>query len=137
MAAELVLKRYASGAVEERPSPTIADALAALSRLDGLTSSELFITDQETAGIYVVGGPDRFVCWVQRWNQDNELAVAEAIDPSAPAGSLKVTLSNGQVDEHALAATVGRAAAIRALETYIAHNTLDISVAWRLDEAWR
>ena len=77
------------------------------------------------------------MCWVQRWNQDNELALAEAIDPNAPDGSLRVTLSNGQVDEHSLGVTVGRAAVVRALESYLAHNTLDISVTWRHGEGWR
>lgn len=137
MPAELVLKRYTQTGVEERASPSVDDVNAALLSLDGLTSTELVIADVDTAGIFVVGGPDRFVCWVQSWSEDRVLAIAEATDPTVAEGVLAVKLKNGQVDEYSLSATIDRAAVGRAVQTYVETRELDPSVTWSLGPGWR
>lgn len=135
MSGDLVLRRHTRAGVEELGSPSMSDVLDASERLDGVTSSELSLADEGTTGIHIVGGPDRFVCWVQRWDDNDELVLATATDPNAPAGTVSVTLSNGQVDDVDLSRTIDASALRRAVRTYVEGRGLDASVTWDRDPA--
>jgi hypothetical protein len=120
--------------VTGRGNETIAvanweDVERSIASLDGGAHSFMSLESDESTGLFIVGGPDRYVLWVQRWD-GNDLAIDTAVDPQPPVGSMIVTLDNGQVDEIQLANTVGLAVALRSSRAFFADGALDSHTEW-------
>ena len=111
-------------------SPVWEDVDAVIRGLDGDTHSEAALGRDAMTSLIVVGGPDRFVVWAQRWDDDG-LIIDTATDANPPPGSMSVTLDNGQVDDIDLADTVDLATALRAARAYLDSRTLDTGITWR------
>jgi hypothetical protein len=127
----LKLDSVSSSGRETIPSPTWADVERVIRRLDGEAYSEASLGSGDEDGLFVVGGPDRYVLWIQRWDEtEHELIIATASDPSPPAGSMTVTLSNDQQDEIPLARTVDRLTVTRAARAFLADQSLDADSKW-------
>lgn len=123
------LRIFTRDAPDGLPSPVWEAVNAAIRGLDGDSRSEVALGRDAMTSLIVVGGPERFVVWAQRWD-DNLLIIDTASDPSPPLGSMSVTLENGQVDDIALADTVDLATTLRAARTYLESQTLDPGIAW-------
>jgi hypothetical protein len=124
------LRLFTRDAPEALLPPVWEDVQRVLRGLDGDTRSEAHLGPDEETGICVVGGPERYVLWVQRW-VDRDIVIDTAIDPNPPTGSMSVTLGNGQVDEIPLAETVDLATTLRAARTYFENQSLDGGTAWQ------
>lgn len=117
------------GGNETIPAARWDDVERSIIGLDGETHSTMSLESDDSTGLFVFGGPDRYVLWVQRWD-GNDLVIDTAVDPHPPAGSMLVTLDNGQVDEVPLAKTVDLGIALRSSLTFSAVGALDSKTHW-------
>ena len=124
------LKRFSLDNPDGLHASVWEDVERLLGHLDGVNRSEASLRADDTTGLYAVGGPARFVVWVQRWD-DNDLVIDTAVDPTQPSGSISVTLGNGQVDEIPIAKTVDLATTLRAARTYLESQSLDGHTVWQ------
>jgi hypothetical protein len=132
MATGLTLELCSRDGGEVVSSPNWDDVERMIHRLDGRTHCEVFIGDRATTeGLYVTGGPRRFVSWIQRWDvAAGDLEIDTAYDPSAPPGTVRFSLSNGQVDEVPATQTVDLKAVMQAARTYLESKDLDPEIPW-------
>jgi hypothetical protein len=99
--------------------------------LDGKTHCEVFIGDRTTTeGLNVIGGPNRFVTWVQRWDAAKLLVIDTAFDPLSPPGTVRYTLSNGQVEEIPTGQTVDLQSVLQAASTFFEGRGLAPDLEW-------
>ena len=113
--------------------PGVDDVIRAIATLDGVSPSELSVTNVATEGLHIVGGPDRFLCWLQHWEPDgSDLVIESARDPEPPAGVLEVVLDNGQSDKYPLVQTISREQAVEVALDYLGSETRSSVVRWEV-----
>lgn len=131
MSLDLILERSSPTGEDAFVAPSWAEIGGVLDSLDGVIHSEVFLGNDKTEGIIVVGGPDRFVVWVQRWDSTGrELAIDTALDPTASSGTVRFQLSNGQVDVFPLTQTVDRLTMVHAVRTFHSDGRPATDIQW-------
>ena len=111
---------------DEINAPTVADAQAAIARLDGAATSEVTLTREDPFAYFTVGGgPELYL--VTGEIEDEE--ILQLTEPDA-GGETVPLVCGGQLADFARRDLVGREAAVRVLTRFLENGDHDTSLPW-------